>query len=390
MPNHPKQTRLSCPETAVLRVIDASINRAMEGLRVVEDFVRFVQDDIHLSRLTKAVRHDLASWVSDQIPHAIQLHGSRETNHDVGTQITVAAETHRETPMSVCTASFQRIKQALRSLEEFNKLTTPQHATALEALRYRVYTLERCVTLAVSNCERLEASQLCVLIDSGERGYDSNDPGFSTLVKVLVAAGVGIIQLRDKQLGDADLIARARRLVELTRLSPHATSHKQTTPWKEGPREVSQWDERERRTLAIINDRPDIAAITLADGVHLGQDDMSVKDARMIVGPRALIGRSTHSIEQARTAVLDGANYLGVGPTFPSSTKVFTDFPGLKLLHQVAKEISLPAYAIGGIHADNLEQVLATGIKQIAVSGAVARSPNPGVEAGKLLRILEG
>ena len=110
----------------------------------------------------------------------------------------------------------------------------------------------------------------------------------------------------------------------------------------------------------------------------------------MIVGPQALIGRSTHSIEQARTAVLDGANYLGVGPTFPSSTKVFTDFPGLELLRQVAKEISLPAYAIGGIHADNLEQVLATGIKQIAVSGAVARNPNPGVEAGKLIGILEG
>ncbi|MEO2046444.1 MAG: thiamine phosphate synthase [Pirellulales bacterium] len=388
MPIHPKQSRLSCPETAVLRVVDASINRAMEGLRVVEDFVRFVQDDLHLSHLTKAVRHDLASWVSDQIPHAIQLHGSRETIHDVGTQITVAAETHRETPMSVCTASFQRIKQALRSLEEFAKLTTPQHAVALEALRYRVYTLERCVTLAVSSCERLKASQLCVLIDSSERDRGSKELGFSTLVKELVEAGVGTIQLRDKQLGDANLIARARRLVELTRPSPSATSHKQTTPWKEGPRQVGQWEER--RTLAIINDRPDIAAITLADGVHLGQDDMSVKDARMIVGPQALIGRSTHSIEQARTAVLDGANYLGVGPTFPSSTKVFTDFPGLKLLRQVAKEISLPAYAIGGIHADNLEQVLATGIKQIAVSGAVARNPNPRAEAGKLIRILEG
>ena len=190
MPNHPKQSRLSCPETAVLRVVDASINRAMEGLRVVEDFVRFVLDDLHLSRLTKTVRHDLANWVSNQIPHVIQLHGSRETNHDVGTQITVAAETHRETPMSVCTASFQRIKQALRSLEEFNKLTTPQHAATLEALRYRVYTLERCVTLAVSSCEWLEASQLCVLIDSSERDRGSIEPGFSTLVKELVEAGV--------------------------------------------------------------------------------------------------------------------------------------------------------------------------------------------------------
>ena len=104
-----------------------------------------------------------------------------------------------------------------------------------------------------------------------------------------------------------------------------------------------------RKTLFIINDRPDLAALARADGVHVGQEELSVKDARSIVGPETLVGVSTHSIEQARQAVLDGANYIGVGPTFPSGTKQFEQFPGVELLRAVAAEIRLPAFAIGGI-----------------------------------------
>ena len=98
-----------------------------------------------------------------------------------------------------------------------------------------------------------------------------------------------------------------------------------------------------------MNDRPDIARLAGADGVHVGQEELSVKEARTIVGPDALVGRSTHSLEQAREAVLDGANYIGVGPVFPSTTKQFAEFPGLELLRAVSAEIRLPAFAIGGI-----------------------------------------
>ena len=80
-----------------------------------------------------------------------------------------------------------------------------------------------------------------------------------------------------------------------------------------------------------MNDRPDLAVLARADGVHVGQEELSVKDARSIVGPDMLVGVSTHSIEQARQAVLDGASYLGVGPTFPSGTKRFEQFPGVEL-----------------------------------------------------------
>jgi thiamine-phosphate pyrophosphorylase len=114
-----------------------------------------------------------------------------------------------------------------------------------------------------------------------------------------------------------------------------------------------------------------------------------VKDARRIVGPEALVGVSTHSIDQARKAVLDGANYIGVGPTFLSNTKTFEQFPGLELLRAVAAEIRLPAFAIGGITRENVAQVLSAGISRIAVSGAVALADDPAQAAKELRSLLD-
>src|SRR5207244_2916050 len=111
--------------------------------------------------------------------------------------------------------------------------------------------------------------------------------------------------------------------------------------------------------LFIMNDRPDLAVLTEADGVHVGQEELTVRDARRIVGPNKLVGVSTHSIEQARAAVLDGADYIGVGPVFSSGTKSFGALAGLEFVRQVSAEISLPAFAIGGIDAQNVEQVIA-------------------------------
>src|SRR5207245_9629252 len=98
-------------------------------------------------------------------------------------------------------------------------------------------------------------------------------------------------------------------------------------------RQVRRWTQQ-AGTLFIMNDRPDIARLVEADGVHVGQDELPVKEVRRIVGPDALIGVSTHNLEQLRQAVLDGASYIGVGPTFPSGTKQFEDFPGLEFVKQ--------------------------------------------------------
>ena len=98
---------------------------------------------------------------------------------------------------------------------------------------------------------------------------------------------------------------------------------------------------------------------------------MPIRDARRILGPDALIGVSTHNIEQLREAILEGASYVGVGPTFPSSTKQFETLAGLDFVRQAIAETSLPAFAIGGINLDNVDQVVGAGATRIAVSAAV-------------------
>jgi thiamine-phosphate pyrophosphorylase len=339
-----------------LRIFDAAANRAREGLRVVEDYVRFVLDDRHLTELGKRLRHDLAALVG-QVPLAHRL-AARDTQADVGTAVSTPSEQHRDHLAAVLAANCLRVEEALRSLEEFGKLVHADLAAGFEQLRYRAYTLHRAIHTTGGSRERLAAARLMVLLDGRASAGE-----FEALARQVVRGGAHLIQLRDKQLPDRQLLQRARLLREIT---------------------------RGENVPLVINDRPDLAALVRADGVHLGQDDVKVKDARAIVGPDMLIGVSTHTLEQARQAVLDGANYLGVGPTFPSGTKQFAEFPGLDLLRAVAAEVRLPAFAIGGITRENLPDVLGTGFRRIAVAGAVLSAADPQTAAADLLAALGG
>ncbi|HEX4415979.1 MAG TPA: thiamine phosphate synthase [Lacipirellulaceae bacterium] len=338
----------------VLRILDASLNRATEGLRVIEDYARFVLDDSFLTQNAKTLRHDLAA--ASAVITSTDRHAARDTQRDVGTQISTVAESERLDAWDVCAASFKRAEQSLRSLEEYGKIVSTNFAGQCESLRYRLYTLEKAIDQNRLSRASLQGVTLCVLVDGRSSAIE-----FETVVKSLVAAGIGMIQLRDKNLDDCDLIHRARLLRQITQ----GTS-----------------------TLFIVNDRADIAAAVGADGVHLGQEDLGVKDARTIVGPRMLIGVSTHNINQARAAVLDGANYLGAGPIFTSTTKSFAEFAGLEYLREVARETQLPIFAIGGIAANNLNDVLATGISRVAVSGAITNVPDPASATTELLSML--
>jgi thiamine-phosphate pyrophosphorylase len=242
------------------------------------------------------------------------------------------------------------VEQALRALEEYGKLLAPAVAVELQNLRYRAYTLAKAMVVTADSQRRLQHARLYVLLDSG-----SSEADFLCRARQLIAAGVDVIQLRDKGLDDRALLARARLLRQIL----------DEMPLKDGA-------DNPVRPLLIMNDRPDIGLLARADGVHVGQDELRVYDVRQAAGAEMLIGVSTHNIEQARQAVLDGANYLGCGPTFPSGTKHFVQFPGLNFLRQVTAEISLPAFAIGGISSKNVAQVVAAGFTRLAVSGAVA------------------
>jgi thiamine-phosphate pyrophosphorylase len=330
-------------QSTVLRILDANFNRCCEGLRVVEEYLRFVLEDPQLATECKEIRHAVTTVLA---PLAVeQLHAARDATGDIGATIGTEAEYERSTPLQVAAASLKRAQQALRALEEYSKLISPRVATGIEPLRYRTYTLERAVTLTCRSLIRLEQAHIYVLLD-GRHSLDE----FEHLATDLIRGGADIIQLRDKNLTDRELLARAQLLRAVTRGT---------------------------KTLMIVNDRLDLALLAQADGVHLGQDEISVKNAREILGPEALIGLSTHTIEQAREAVLTGADYLGCGPTFPSATKSFEQYAGLEFLRQVHKETRRPSFAIGGIDRENLQQVVSTGFNRIAVRHAVTNADDP-------------
>ena len=140
----------------------------------------------------------------------------------------------------------------------------------------------------------------------------------------------------------------------------------------------------------IINDRVDVAIASRADGVHLGQDDFPIALARKLLGEGAVIGGSAGNMEEARKCFLEGADYIGFGPVFPTSSKENAGpVSGLDLLKQVVEEIPLPIIAIGGINKDNTPLVKETGVYGIAVISAVCCEKDP-MEAAKCLhRLLE-
>jgi thiamine-phosphate pyrophosphorylase len=336
------------------RILDAGANRAREALRVIEDYCRFVLDDAFLSGTLKQLRHDLAEALGELTPTL--LLEARETQYDVGTELTTDAEQERLSLRDVVQVNLKRLQEALRSLEEYGKLHGPLLGQAVERIRYRSYTLERALLLGAAARKQLAEARLYVLLSGA-----SCTAALDWTIEEAAAGGAHVIQLREKKLTDREYLARAR--------------------------DVRRWT-RKAGVLFILNDRPDLARLAEADGVHLGQDDLPVHEARRILGPDALIGVSTHSLEQARQALLDGASYIGVGPTFPSATKPFKDFPGPELVRQVMSETSLPAFVLGGVSLDTIDAAVAAGARRVAVGHAVAAADEPRQAAALLLQAL--
>src|SRR6476646_9285387 len=153
-------------QTPIMRILDASLNRASEGLRVVEDYVRFVLDDPFLTVKAKAIRHELAAAAATI--STLDRHAAREAQSDVGTSISTDAERSRLNVWDVCAAGLKRAEQSLRSLEEYGKLVDGEFAGRMEALRYGLYTLEKAVDVGRSSRDRLQGVRLCVLVNGCE------------------------------------------------------------------------------------------------------------------------------------------------------------------------------------------------------------------------------
>ena len=339
-------------QAAVFRVVDANANRATEGLRVVEEFLRFRWEDRLLSETCKSIRHEVSRTVVSLMPSEQRV-ACRSTETDVGVQVQGETEYSRPGLIDVAQANAKRATEALRVMEEYSKLFSSDAAKQFESLRYRTYTLEKAIGHLVRGNQRLQTAHLYVLID-GHYGFGDE---FKNRVENLAKSDVDIVQLRAKDATDRDIVQAAREIGEIL----HAAD-----------------------VLFIINDRPDIARVVNADGVHVGQSELSVADARAIVGPDMLVGVSTHSLSQAKQAVTDGADYLGVGPVFSSKTKQFDQLAGLEFVKQVHTEIKLPFFAIGGIDDARLPELIAVGGYRAAISRAIWRASDPSETARRI------
>lgn len=334
------------------RALDASANRAAEALRVIEDALRFVLDDPHLTGVAKQLRHDLA---------AVLAHGDlagrlalRDVAGDVGPSVVAAGALPRATPADLLAANAARGAQALRSLQECSLLLCPAQAVPFERLRYRLYELERAAVGTARSRDRLDGVSLCVLVD----GRD-DERSFATLVGGLLEAGVRMIQIRDKSLPVPLLASRARLAVHLAR--------------------------RTEGALVIVNDRPDVAVAVGADGVHGGADDLPLELVRRVTGPSAIVGRTAHDPAAAEAAVLGGADYLGVGPCFPSTTKTFDRQAPTAFLAGVAGSIALPTFAIGGVTLERLPTLRSLGLHRVAVAAAITGAADPAAAAAEFI-----
>ncbi len=172
----------------------------------------------------------------------------------------------------------------------------------------------------------------------------SNSRSDLDILHAVIKGGAKIIQLRDKESTKEELLAKAKLFREITTKSG---------------------------VLLIINDHVDIARAVDADGVHLGINDLSVRDARALL-PDKLIGASTHSLQEATNAQADGADYVNIGPIFPTKTKDgLSNFVGPDMISAISKEISIPFTVMGGINSNNLDQVLSRGARKIAMVTAI-------------------
>src|SRR6266487_1316660 len=200
----------------------------------------------------------------------------------------------------------------------------------------------------------------CQLYGILDLGY-VEDSNAVHVAEAMIKGGVDLIQLRGKKQSIDELVDLAEELHELTSQS--------STP-------------------LIVNDHAEIARRVPVEGVHVGQDDDSIEVARLKAGRAVVVGKSTHSLEQARAAQREGADYIGFGPIFATPTKPNYAPIGFSDIKHVHEEVSLPIFCIGGIKIDNLEQVISAGARRIAIVSGLLKAPDIAAYAREAQRLL--
>jgi thiamine-phosphate pyrophosphorylase len=206
----------------------------------------------------------------------------------------------------------------------------------------------------------LEQARLYAILDTG---YVPPDRLFAVAAEI-VRGGADVLQVRAKGWARSEIVRVGQ-----------------------GVREIV--DQAARRPLLILNDHPGLAEEIDADGVHVGQDDLSVETAREQAGDQRLVGKSTHSLEQAAAGEREGADYIGVGPLFATPTKPDYLPVGLPLVAQVAAKVRVPQFCIGGVNEKTLPDVLAAGGRRVVIVSDLLRNADIPAYCGRIREMLQ-
>ncbi len=324
------------PSQAIYRILDANLDRAREGLRIVEEWCRFGLNDAHLTQDCKAMRQELAQW------HSLELRAARNTPDDPGTAFTHPHEETRSDIQDLLHANLSRVQEALRVLEEYAKLYQGEMSAACKQIRYRVYTLESKLAGESDLAQRLKAANLYLVTAPSQHLFAT--------VEAALQGGLKLVQYREKSADDQVRLSQAQKLRDLC---------------------------HQYGALFLINDRIDLALAVGADGVHLGQQDAPIAVARALLGPDRIIGRSTHDPGEMEQAIAEGADYIGVGPVYETPTKPGRTAVGLDYVRHAAQHCPIPWYAIGSIDLETLGDVMQAGGRRVAVVRALMQAEDP-------------
>ncbi len=327
------------------RIIDANLNRIGEGLRLLEDIARLTLDDASLTEKLKTMRHELTPV--DQALNQ-RLLQARDAERDVGADIELEQQQRTRQLYETVIANSRRLQQSMRVIEELAK--TPHvnlKPAKFKQARFSLYTLEReliSMLLRQDKAERILG--LYAIIDTDFLKGRSHAEFGSAVIK----GGASIIQLRDRTSAKRELLFIARYLGRLC---------------------------AENNVLFIINDHLDLALAADADGLHLGQQDLPVAEARRLLPLDKIIGCSVINTGQAKAAAAAGADYIAAGAIFPTETKTEGKVIGLESLRAIKKTTTLPLVAIGGIGRHNAAEVVVAGADSVAVISAIMAAESP-------------
>lgn len=312
------------------RIIDVNINRLSESLKLIEDICRFNLNNRELLATVRNLRNDFLK-VKKTLP-LTRLIGSRESQHDLGRA--ARFDIHMKKMWSdVIVANFTRAKESSRILEETLKSFNVPASMKMKKIRFKIYDIEQHI---LQSLHKKFNPRLYAIIDEKY----IKPALLSEMVHVLEDNGATMIQLRITTLTDRKFINYAATI----RKALHNPE-----------------------TKFIVNNRTDIALATHADGVHLGLRDMPIKKARTIAGEQFIVGASAHNVQEALSVETEGADYIGVGSIFKTTTKPDARVCGLRVLKSICKKITIPVVGIGGITNKNYRAVLKAGAAGIAV-----------------------